>query len=362
VTATAAMATQYPLVIRDITGKEITIEKEPQRVSLQDGRDIYTLALLDRDNPFKRIVSWTEVVHKTSPESLKTLAEKWGADMDEVISLGKHKRDINIEYLLKSNPDIMIAQYRIEPYLRESGLISTLNKSNIPIVFIDTFEDPINNTSKSIEILGKILNKERESLEFIDFNNRHIEGIKRKIKNLKNKPLVFVEAKAGVAGLDSCCFTHASIGWGKLIEAVGAKNLGSALLPGNVGQISMEKVIAENPDIYILTGARWAKKTNASLPLGYETNEQQIQEAFTSLVNRVGFKQLKAFKKKRVYGMYHQFYNHTYNIVALEYLAKIIHPEIFKELEPQQTYDYIINNLTRLPENNYIFSAQYIKK
>ncbi|SQC42726.1 Solute-binding periplasmic protein of iron/siderophore ABC transporter [Klebsiella pneumoniae] len=39
-------ATQYPLTVTDLDGRQVTLAKEPQRIILQDGRDIMTLALL----------------------------------------------------------------------------------------------------------------------------------------------------------------------------------------------------------------------------------------------------------------------------------------------------------------------------
>ena len=56
-------ATQYPLTVTDLDGRQVTLAKEPQRIILQDGRDIMTLALLDRDNPFKRLVAWLSLIH-----------------------------------------------------------------------------------------------------------------------------------------------------------------------------------------------------------------------------------------------------------------------------------------------------------
>ena len=57
-------ATQYPLTVTDLDGRQVTLAKEPQRIILQDGRDIMTLALLDRDNPFKRLVAWNNLAKK----------------------------------------------------------------------------------------------------------------------------------------------------------------------------------------------------------------------------------------------------------------------------------------------------------
>ncbi|VTP61985.1 Uncharacterised protein [Serratia rubidaea] len=47
-----ALATQYPLTLTDTSGQRVTLKQEPKRVVVQDGRDILTLALLDRADPF----------------------------------------------------------------------------------------------------------------------------------------------------------------------------------------------------------------------------------------------------------------------------------------------------------------------
>lgn len=46
------MATTYPLTLTDTSGQTLTLQQEPKRIVVQDGRDILTLALLDRANPF----------------------------------------------------------------------------------------------------------------------------------------------------------------------------------------------------------------------------------------------------------------------------------------------------------------------
>ena len=134
---------------------------------------------------------------------------------------------------------------------------------------------------------------------------------------MEPKPLVFFEAKAGLNGLESCCFTHAHVGWGALVEAVGARNIGSALLPGATGDVALEKVISMKPDAYIVSGSQWASKTNAAVPFGYGVTQQQVDEAFNRMKQRPGFAQVSAVKEGRFYGIYHNFYNHPYNIVGL---------------------------------------------
>lgn len=57
-TPLCSFAAQYPLTVTDLDGRAITLQHEPQRIILQDGRDIMAMALLDRDNPFRRVVAW----------------------------------------------------------------------------------------------------------------------------------------------------------------------------------------------------------------------------------------------------------------------------------------------------------------
>jgi iron complex transport system substrate-binding protein len=172
------------------------------------------------------------------------------------------------------------------------------------------------------------------------------------------KPLVFFEAKAGLNGLESCCFTHAHVGWGALVEAVGARNIGSALLPGATGDVALEKVISMKPDAYIVSGSQWASKTNAAVPFGYGVTQQQVDEAFNRMKQRPGFSQVSAVKEGRFYGIYHNFYNHPYNIVGLEYLAKFIYPAQFPDLDPAKTYSEILSRFTEVPEGKGILGAQ----
>lgn len=68
-------ATQYPLTVTDLDGRQITLQHEPQRIILQDGRDLMSLALLDRDNPFQRVVAWNNLAKKQDVATENAAAE-----------------------------------------------------------------------------------------------------------------------------------------------------------------------------------------------------------------------------------------------------------------------------------------------
>lgn len=353
-----AMATTYPLTLTDTSGQSLTIKQEPKRIVVQDGRDILTLALLDRADPFARLVAWNNLLKKSDGETWKILRNKW-PEANGIIDMGfSDKGEVNLESVIAKQPDLMVAQLRSKPSLSQTGVLDKLKALNIPVLFIDTMLKPVENTPKSIKLLGETLNRESEAKQYTDFYQQHYQNILDKTKAVEPKPLVFIEAKAGLNGLESCCFTHSHVGWGGMIEAVGARNLGSALLPGATGDVSLEKVISMKPDAYIVSGSQWATKTNAAVPFGYGVTQQQVDDAFNRMKQRPGFAQVTAVKEGRFYGIYHNFYNHPYNIVGLEYLAKFIYPNQFKELDPAKTYSEILSRFTEVPEGKGILGAQ----
>lgn len=355
----SGLATTYPVTLTDIDGQKITLQQEPKRVVLQDGRDILTLALLDRDNPFNRVVAWNNNLKKTDPKTVELLGQKWQSDMQKIPDMGfNDKGEVNTELVIAQKPDVLIAQLRAKPALEGSGVVSRLKEANIPILYIDTFLQPVKNTTASIDILGQALNKETEAKTYTDFYQSHLTAVQQTTAKIKQQPQVFIEAKAGANGSDSCCFTHNNAGWGGMVQATGAKNIGSQFLPGASGTVSLEQVLTSKPDVYIVTGSRWINKNSIAAPFGYGVTEKENQSGFERLENRIGFNQISAVKNGRLYGVYHNFYNHPYNIVGIEYLAKFIYPEQFTTLKPEDTYNQIITTFTTIPVADAIWGSQ----
>ncbi|WP_038905252.1 ABC transporter substrate-binding protein [Dickeya zeae] len=355
-TSFASLATQYPLTVTDIDGQHVTINQEPQRVVLQDGRDIMSMALLDRDNPFHRLVAWNNLPKKQDTATWDLLKGKW-PQSEGILDMGfSDKGDVELESILAKKPDLMIAQLRAKPALMENGVIGKLNALHIPLVFVDYEINPAQNTAPSVDLLGKVLNREENAKAYTDFYRQHFNDIQKVTAGITPKPTVFIEPIAGNS--DACCFTHGHNGWGGLLEAIGAKNIGSGLLPGASGFVSLEKVISEKPDTYIMTGSKRGNGTSKILPFGYGASDSDIQEKAKALLSRTGIDQVPAIKAGQIYGIYHHFYNHPYNIVGMEYLAKAVYPKQFSNLNPDDTYHYIVRHFTTLPDDNFVFARK----
>ncbi|MGD8106201.1 ABC transporter substrate-binding protein [Pantoea sp. FN0302] len=353
----SAVATTYPVTLTDFDGQKITLAKEPQRIVVQDGRDILALALLDRADPFQRVVAWNNLLKKSDGHTWQLMLGKW-PQAEHITDMGfSDKGEVNLESVIAQRPDLMIAQLRSKPSLTQTGVLAKLKQLNIPVLFIDTFKNPVKDAPASVTLLGEALNREQEAQQYTDFYQQHYQAIQDKVRTVSPKPRIFIEAKAGLAGLESCCFTHGHVGWGSMVEAVGATNIGSELLPGATGEVSLEKVIAMKPDAYIVSGSQWASKNNAAVPFGYGVTQQQVDVAFNKMKQRPGFAQLQPVKEGHFYGVYHNFYNHPWNIVGIEYLAKFIYPQPFAQLDPANSWHEIVTRFTTIPEGQGVLGS-----
>ena len=244
-----ALAQNWPVTVKDLDNRTITIAQEPQRIILQDGRDILTLAVLERENPFAKVVAWNNLPKKQDTQTWNVLKKKW-PEADKILDMKfSDQGNVDLETVLSRHPDLMIAQLRAKPSLVQSGVLAQLEALHIPVVFVDYELHPVENTRPSIALLGKVLGQSQRAQAYLDFYQQRLDTLHQRLANEKKKPLVFIEPIAGVAGLDNgCCFTHARNGWGGLVEAAGGVNIGSQLLPGATGNIAVEKIISMNPD------------------------------------------------------------------------------------------------------------------
>ncbi|PWW09112.1 ABC transporter substrate-binding protein [Mangrovibacter plantisponsor] len=347
----AAIATQYPLTVKDIDGRTVVLDHEPQHIILQDGRDLMALALLDRDNPFHRVIAWNNLLKKQDEQTWDILRKAWPA-AEKIPDMGfSDQGEVNNETVIASEPDLMIAQLRAKPALEQTGVLGRLKALHIPVLFVDYELHPVQNTLPSITLLGKVLNRESQAKAYTDFYQQRLAKLQQIVAVQKKKPEVFIEPIAGIGGTSgACCFTHGHNGWGGLVEAAGGNNIGSSLLTGASGYINPEKIIAMKPDFYLMTGSKRGNAQNPLIPFGYNTDPAAIKTKFDALLARNAVAGIPAVQAGHVAGIYHHFYNHPWNIIGLEILGKIFYPEAMKDIDPTADYHYIVTHFTHLPD------------
>lgn len=341
--APATDAHAEALTLTDIAGRDVTLPEMPDKIILGEGRMMYAIAPLTAGNPFEKIVGWKDDLIQYDPDAFRKFEAAYPADAARMIDFGNpYAGDFSIEAVLQSEADLVILDLGNLFKAEDTGLIEKLDKAGVATVFIDFRQNPTENAIPSMLILGRILGEEKAAAEFIDYYIAEMRKVTNVVQSLPNdeKPLVFIENAAGWQ-TDFCCWTFGSFNYGRFVELAGGVNYGSTKFSGYSTEVNLEGVIAADPDVIIGTGANWAEarpEVTATL-LGYEGEAVENGKRITALAERNGFKDLRAVKDGRMHSIYHQFYNSPYHFIAIQQIAKWLHPEEFEDLDPQATFD-----------------------
>lgn len=338
--ASAPSALAETITVTDLAGRTVEVEKDPSAIVLGEGRMIYTLALLDRKNPFERVVGWKNDMILYDPDAWRKYEEKFPESTD-IQRLGSpYSDEWNLEAVISSGTEVVFMNLGNLLKAQESGIIEKLEEAGIATVFVDFRQDPTQNTVPSIQLLGRILDERENADAFTDYYNAQMKRIFAAVDGIptEDRPVVFIERAAGY-NPNKCCGTFGSANLGRLVELAGGRNWGSQKFPGFGGNVSLEAVFADDPAVIIGTGANWAEanpETTAVL-FGYEASKDAVQERLAALAEREGWSELQSVKTGRFHSIYHQFYNSPYHFVAMQAFAKWLHPELFEDLDPEAT-------------------------
>lgn len=333
--------TAQAVTVTDVAGRTVTVPDDVQRVVLGEGRLFFALSLLEGQKPFDRIVGWQGDFRKLDPQTYATYRAKF-PQIDNIPLIGTTSADsISPENVLKLNPQLAIFGLSGHGPGRESELVKQLQKAGVPVVFVDFRTSPLKNTLPSMALLGKVLNREKQAQDYIRFyqeNIRRVTDVTQTIPQ-QDKPTVFIELRASTA--DECCRSAGKGNMGDFIDLAGGVNIARPLLPGPLGQVNLEKVIDAQPDVYLVSGGARPPKAGdpqpAGLVLGAQTTPAQASASLKSLLARKGISTLKAVEAGRSFGIWHNYYNSPYNVLAVQVFAKAFYPQKFADLDPQQT-------------------------
>jgi iron complex transport system substrate-binding protein len=335
----AGVATAETIEVTDLAGRVVNVTRDPQKIVLSEGRQLYTLAMLDREDPFKRVVGWGNDLIENDPGAWAKYLAKFPKAKDVANMGNPYAADVSMEKIASLGTEVYILDLSNYFKAQETGLLAKLEKAGITTVFVDFRQDPTQNVLPSVQLLGRILGREKEANAFADYYLRQTRSIYARVGSIpdKQKPMVFVER---AAGLLPCCATFGPFNFGRYIEEAGGRNWGSQFFSAFQAQAAQEKVLADNPDIYFLTGANWygSNPGSSAVSLGYDATPEKVQKELVALMNRPGFQQLKAVQGKKVMAFYHQFYDMPYYFIAELAMAKEFYPDRFKDIDPEAVF------------------------
>ncbi|MGE3149631.1 MAG: ABC transporter substrate-binding protein [Pseudorhodoplanes sp.] len=253
---------------------------------------------------------------------------------------------LSAEKIIATKPDLAVLSLSVVPDAAASTLVQQLLAAEIPVVFTDFFVDPFVHTVPSIRLLGQVTGSEKQAEAYIAFYEDHMNRIASRLAQQRTaKPKILVEAHAGMAG---CCFSPGRGNIGDYIAFAGGHSIAADVLPGPTGQLSLEYVIAQDPDVYVATGGPHLA-AKGGFVVGPGIDDAMMQKSLSDVVRRPGITSLRAVRSGRAHGLFHNLLTTPLNILATEMLAKWINPTLFADLDVEKTKNEMNERFLAVP-------------
>jgi len=241
----------------------------------------------------------------------------------QLMTDGKEIYNLNRENLLNAKPDLIISQNICE--------VCSAHTEHVKIA-VDMLEkkpevytmDPhgVDEILVSIMDISKMIGKEKEGNELVDSLSKRLGFVKS--KTFEERPKV-----VAIEWVDPF-FTSGH--WiPEMIESAGGENLISTeKMPSR--KMKLEEIQEVNPDIIVM------------MPCGFDV-KRTISEYNSVLAEDPDWNELKAVKENNVYAVDANSYfskPSLRTITGIEVLAKIIHPDVFGDLQlPEDSFTKI---------------------
>ena len=232
----------------------------------------------------------------------------------QLMTDGKQIYNLNKENLLNAKPDLIISQDICEvcsAHTEHVKIAMDMLEKKPEVYTMDPHD--VDEILMSIRDISKMIGKETEGNELVDSLVKRLEFVKS--KTFEDKPKI-----VAIEWVDPF-FTSGH--WiPEMIESAGGENLISTeKMPSR--KMELEEIKEANPDIIVM------------MPCGFDI-KRTVSEYNNVLTNNPDWHELKAVKEKNVYAVDANSYfskPSLRTITGIEILAKIIHPDVFGDLQ-----------------------------
>lgn len=324
------------ITITDMAGRSVTLMCPVERIVMMDSSSVPELSAVYGEGFDSLIIGWDSALKDWSGDIYAKYVEKY-PNMAEIQNVGSlDDNTFSPEKVTSLKPDVVIMPNWFLLFYGEAtkDALAKLEQADIPVVFDDFYINPLDNSTKSMLLLGKITGKEQRAQMLADYYNNTISDVYTRLAKIdEEKPRVYIECADG--GPSTYGNAYGDVAWGAIVKKASGENIAEPLLSNSVKALSPEYLIDSNPDIIILTGRNWS--TPGSLKLGYTTSSEMTKSLMEPFISRPGWDTINAIKNQKVYAIYHGYCSCFMNFVALEAFAKWFYPEEFKDVDPVDT-------------------------
>ncbi len=329
------------VTLTDLAGREVRVRVPVGKMILGEGRFLPSLAILEPEAPERRVAGMMGEFARYDPATYAQYLKAFPAIADIPVLGRGSTASFSLEAAIDAAPDVAIFSLGgvHGPGPHDEDIVGRLQAAGIPVLFIDFRIDPLVNTPRSIELLARLLGREARGRDFLAFYAQNLQRVRAGLDGLEARPSVFMEIRVGLR--QDCCEAMGRQMMGRFIDWAGGRNHVGEKIPGTHGMVSLEYLLTRQPDHYVGTaiGNAGGRTAPGRIVLGAGAGEDEARSSLAAALTRPGFGELDAVKRGRAFALWHHFYNTPLNVVAVQALAKQLHPERFRDLDPRATLE-----------------------
>ncbi|OPX77165.1 MAG: Cobalamin-binding protein precursor [Methanosaeta sp. PtaB.Bin018] len=300
---------KYPISITDSANRTVTFYQPAERIVNLCGYAYEPMVILGEED---KVVGAISNAAQIAP---------WFNDLDMLPVVGTFS-EFDYEKIIEQNPDVVICYPR---YV--SDLESQLEGKNITVVAL-RFTMP-GKFERELQALSDITGSQARQEDFLKWKEEILNRLKERVDNLepKEKKRVYIE-------WSDWPWHTGGEGTGKdvLVTLAGGTNLAKDLKM-DLPEVDSEWVFQQNPQAIVFSSSATYMPTQLT---GYTMNETENAEAFLAeAALRSGFKGTDAVNNGLLFIIDETLAEGTRNFIGANYLAKMLYPERFKDLDPE---------------------------
>jgi len=258
--------------------------------------------------------------------------------LKELPNIGAIGTDWDSSKVLLLGPNALVVNVGVKNTIETNGVKTAFEKAGIPIVYINYHTESVEDITKSIRIMGMMFGKQDRAEHLANLYEEKAGQVYKKVEEIlasgKERPTIFIECANGGPEKIGNSYPTTNM-WGAI-----AHNLGANVLYNkseSYGPLDEPFILSSNPQRILFTGSFWDTSVKDYIAMGFTADKKLTNDRVDAYFDkRAGWKGLDAYKNDQVYVVYHGLSRDVWDYSAIEFVAKVIWPEEFADLNPEK--------------------------
>ncbi|WP_105901169.1 ABC transporter substrate-binding protein [Vibrio gangliei] len=334
--------------VTDVLDRTVTFDAPAKRVIVGFYPEDYMA--IGTEKAYDNVVGMSKYIWQAR-EANWQLYVKHRPSLDKIPGIGRvDTNTFSIEKVISLNPDVlMLADWQYKALESE---IPRLESAGIKVIVVDYNAQTVERHVQSTLLIGAITGQNERAKQIAQEYQNTVESIETKLKEANlPKPKIYTEF--GAAGINEIGYTFGKNMWGAIATLAGGDNISAPYVEW-WGKLNPEQIIVSNPDIIVMTGYETGSN-DTSMLMGVGIDESIAKQRLQGFKQRNGWSTISAVKNNQMYAAYHGACRTIFDAALIEFYAKAMYPEVFKDLTPNQNYlDFYSKYLPVVPEGTFM--------